>query len=46
MKTMMGRNRSRGMGLGSLFFIGLLGVALVAFLNAKDIERYLKLRNM
>ena len=40
-----GRRRS-GVGMGPLFLLGLLAVALLAALNAKDIERYLKLRNM
>lgn len=35
-----------GFGLGSLFFMVLLGIAALAALNAKDIERYMKLRNM
>jgi hypothetical protein len=41
-----GRRRRGGMGLGQLLLLGLLGLAVVAALNAKDIERYLKLRNM
>jgi hypothetical protein len=38
--------RRGGFGLGSLFFMVLLGIAALAALNAKDIERYMKLRNM
>jgi hypothetical protein len=34
------------MKLGSLFALALIGVALLAAANAKDIERYLKLRSM
>jgi hypothetical protein len=41
-----GRRRRGGMGLGPLMLLGLIGLAVVAALNAKDIERYLKLRNM
>ena len=40
-----GRRRS-GFGIGPLMLLGLLALALVAALNAKDIERYIKLRNM
>jgi hypothetical protein len=32
--------------LGSLLFVVLLGLAALAALNAKDIERYMKLRSM
>ena len=35
-----------GFGVGSLFFMVLLAIAALAALNAKDIERYMKLRNM
>lgn len=38
-----GRGRFR---FGSLLFFGLLTVAVLAVINSKDIERYLKLRNM
>lgn len=34
------------MKLGSLVWLALLGAALLAAANAKDIERYLKLRSM
>ena len=34
------------MKLGSLFGLALIGVALLLAANAKDIERYLKLRSM
>ena len=34
------------MKLGSLVWVALLGAALLAAANAKDIERYLKLRSM
>ncbi|MBV8980603.1 MAG: hypothetical protein JO086_06860 [Acidimicrobiia bacterium] len=40
-----GRRRS-GFGMGPLMLLGLLALALIAAVNAKDIERYLKLRNM
>jgi hypothetical protein len=44
---MRSTNRGRGgFGLGSLFVILLLGIAAFAALNAKDIERYMKLRSM
>ncbi|MDQ6743211.1 MAG: hypothetical protein M3Z97_09945 [Candidatus Dormibacteraeota bacterium] len=42
-----GSRRSRGgLRLGPLMLLGLLGIAVMAAINAKDIERYLKLRNM
>jgi uncharacterized protein DUF6893 len=34
------------MKLGSLFGLALIGAALLLAANAKDIERYLKLRSM
>jgi hypothetical protein len=34
------------MKLGSLVWLALFGAALLAAANAKDIERYLKLRSM
>ena len=41
-----GRRSRGGLGLGPLMLLGLIGLAVVAALNAKDIERYFKLRNM
>jgi hypothetical protein len=32
--------------LGSLLLVVLLGIAALAAINAKDIERYMKLRSM
>jgi hypothetical protein len=34
------------MKLGSLFWLALIGAGLLVAANAKDIERYLKLRSM
>ena len=48
MDFMKGRSR-RGRGgfrFGSLLLFGLLAVVVLTVLNSKDIERYLKLRNM
>ena len=41
-----GGRRSRGGLMGPLMLLGLVGLVVMAALNAKDIERYLKLRNM
>jgi hypothetical protein len=35
-----------GIRLGSLLLLGLVGAALFALLNAKDIQRYFRLREM
>jgi hypothetical protein len=44
---MRSTNRGRGgFSLGSLLFVVLLGIAAFAAINAKDIERYMKLRSM
>ena len=43
------RSTYRGHGvfsLGSLLLVVLLGIAALAAINAKDIERYMKLRSM
>jgi len=34
------------MKMGSVVWLALIGAAVLAALNAKDIERYLKLRSM
>lgn len=34
------------MSFKSLFMLAVIGAALAALVNAKDIQRYLKLRNM
>ena len=41
-----GRRSRGGLRLGPLMLLGLLGILVLAAVNAKDIERYLKLRNM
>jgi hypothetical protein len=41
-----GRRSRGGLRLGPLMLLGLLGIVVLAAVNAKDIERYLKLRNM
>jgi hypothetical protein len=41
-----GRRSRGGLRLGPVMLLGLLGLAVLAAVNAKDIERYLKLRNM
>jgi hypothetical protein len=41
-----GRRRRGGLRMGPLMLLGLAGLVVMAALNAKDIERYLKLRNM
>jgi hypothetical protein len=41
-----GRRSRGGLRLGPLMLLALLGIAVLAAVNAKDIERYLKLRNM
>jgi hypothetical protein len=40
------RGRRGGLRVGPLMLLVLLGVTVVAAVNAKDIQRYLKLRNM
>lgn len=45
MSIMFGGRRG-GFGLGSLLLLVLVGIAALAAVNAKDIERYLKVRNM
>jgi hypothetical protein len=41
-----GRRGRGGLRLGPLMLLGLLGIVVMAAINAKDIERYIKLRNM
>jgi hypothetical protein len=43
MKLMIG---GVGLGLGRLFLLGLSAVAALALLNLKDLQRYLRLREM
>lgn len=38
--------RRGGLRIGPLMLLVLLGVTVVAAVNAKDIQRYLRLRNM
>ena len=38
--------KSGGGGIGALLLLALVGAAAAAALNARDIQRYLRLRNM
>jgi hypothetical protein len=40
------RVKSGGRGIGTFLLLAIVGAAAAAALNARDIERYLRLRNM